>query len=174
MQFCDGANSFSSQAPALSAISGTPRRREGKSMEKRPSGFFTRLLARTPESMTEEINIRFDHAKRTSDFIGMVVRLAFAIYATSYFWSKVMADPAASLTYTVVTMWICCLCLALVTVKFFLQIGTVTGLYIQREAALSDVRRAPRAIFLTIYSIVAVSVASGLVSLILALPKPTG
>jgi hypothetical protein len=54
-----------------------------------------RLLARltsyqlkAPEELDTELNKAFDRAKRVSDYVGMIVRLAFCAYATQFFWSQ--------------------------------------------------------------------------------------
>ena len=138
-------------------------------MANEASGFFGRLLARTPNLLSIEFNSHFDTAKKTSDYIGMIVRLAFVAYVTSFFWKTMKAETGVSFTF--VTMWICCLATALLTLRFGFQIGDITWLYLHRRMA--GVRSGPVKVAVFImYSVANICFASGLVALVLSLPKP--
>lgn len=93
----------------------------------------TRLVANvsshTQEDFDLNFNSKFDAAKRLSDFIGMVVRIAFAEFATFYFLHKASQETSwLSLVYG-----ICAVSALLVTIRFASLIITIMFLWETRE-----------------------------------------
>jgi hypothetical protein len=116
----------------------------------------------------EHRNKVFDQAKRVSDFIGMIVRLAFMFYASSYFGAQVSANLNTLKGFAFGLCWIIALG---VSVVFGGQIFAIIYIHHLRDAAVQTNRWIR---ILMLISALATSGALwfGIVELISALPKP--
>jgi hypothetical protein len=122
----------------------------------------------TKEAADAHRNRIFDEAKRLSDFIGMIVRLAFLFYAVSYFTSQMFAHGDTLKGYA----FGLCLTVSLgLSGIFGGQIFAIIYIHHLRDVSVQTNRWVRIAMFVSTV-IVAGALWFGIVQLISALPKP--
>jgi hypothetical protein len=110
---------------------------------------------------------QFDFAKLLSDFIGMIVRVAFAFYATVYFASS-YAERGGFMKFAV---GVSAVAAGLMALFFGCMITALVSTNLVRWSALVPIRwlRVPALIVL---AIIYCGICGGLVDLVFKLPRP--
>ena len=147
-------------------------------MKKFLNGIASAIADRiVPADTTEADRLRdkaFDRAKRTSDFIGMVVRFAFANYAVAYFFNAWKVAPNGPGVGDHLHKWALAIS-SMVTlglmVYFGWQIFEVITAHFMRDAASQRGRTSRIIIFISV-TVTSIAIWVGINELVSAIPKP--
>jgi small-conductance mechanosensitive channel len=125
------------------------------------------LLSRTTR---ETLSGAFADAKGISDFVGMIIRLAFCLYATLFFWSQISNSNIASLRFWV--LGVSALSMSAILLAFALLIAVSIYFFLLR---IMSRKRSIQiwAITIIVAMLVSLTFFYGIFELIFSLPRPS-
>lgn len=88
------------------------------------------LMSNDGERHKTAFDQMFEKGKRTSDFVGMIVRSGFALFAAQYFWQKYRS---ATEDFWRIVMMYCAVASTLLAISLIVSVVWIVTLYQARE-----------------------------------------